>query len=70
MSLFHSVILERGSSRSEASISFDNDLLTHCISVATAHAAMPADPGMHDEKTQVESVESANSQIKIMHHEK
>lgn len=31
---------------------------------------MPADPGMHDKKAQVESVESAHSQIKIMRHEK
>lgn len=46
------MILECRSSRREASISFDNDLLTHCISVATAHTAMRAHPGMHDEKTQ------------------
>lgn len=42
------MILECRSSRREASIFFDNDLLTHCVSVAGAHTAVPAHPAMHD----------------------
>lgn len=34
-----------------ASISFHNDLLTHCVSVAWVHDAMTAHPATHDENT-------------------
>ena len=54
------MILECRGSWREASISFYSDLLTHCISVAVAHTAAPAHPGMHDEKTKSAKVQWKN----------